>query len=114
MNSAKSVEYASGILNQIFVNFNLAKLITNYLMSASDSKIMVKVGQKEYFNINAIQRIQLYKGQSHGREFLVLELGANVGGFRTIRIYDTLLTEKIVTAIGNPDLIQDFNELTDK
>ena len=51
-NNAKSVEYASGILNQIFVNFNLAKLITNYLMSASDSKIMVKVGQKEYININ--------------------------------------------------------------
>lgn len=114
MNSAKSVEYASGILNQIFVNFNLAKLITNYLMSASDSKIMVKVGQKEYININAIQRIRLYGGESHGRTFLVLELDTNVGGFRTVRICDTLLTGKIVTAIGNPDLIQDFNELTDK
>lgn len=108
MNSAKSVEYASGILNRVFINPNITNLVTSCLMSGQEGKIMVKVDESRYRNINLIRDIRIFKTSKDLPCMLVV---INDSDFLEYGEKNRCFAEKIVAAIGNSDLIEDFNKV---
>lgn len=108
MNSAKSVEYASELLNQIFINSNLTNLVTSYLMSHLENKNIVRTFSGQYINLGAIAKIYIYPASTYySSPRLELSMGGDVREYHT----DKAIVEKIVMAFGSSDLIEDFNKV---
>lgn len=111
MNSSKSIQQASQILNQILINSNLANIVTSYLMTDTENKNIIKIQSGVYINVSSISKIEVFRYVGGGASMDVYYGGDHrCLNITNIRTNNKELGEKIVLALSNSELIKEFYE----